>query len=144
MKMSLGANLTISLVYFLEWRIILTFKSEACLHFLISSLTAVIQAVDNQLETLRNTGGHFNWVKITTLSWLFLTGNIHMFSNVARDAHYYPRRHRNERVWTQEQEEEENRPQVARRGDFLGLNIDILPEQRVHLHIWSQDRLSHA
>ncbi|KAM6379746.1 LOW QUALITY PROTEIN: dnaJ homolog subfamily C member 18 [Pluvialis apricaria] len=41
----------------------------------------------------------------------FPTGNIHMFSNVARDAHYYPRRHRNERPWTQEQEEEENRPQ---------------------------------
>uniref|UniRef100_A0A8B9MCF6 DnaJ heat shock protein family (Hsp40) member C18 n=1 Tax=Accipiter nisus TaxID=211598 RepID=A0A8B9MCF6_9AVES len=41
----------------------------------------------------------------------FPTGNIHMFSNVARDAHYYPRRHRNERAWTQEQEEEENRPQ---------------------------------
>ncbi|XP_040459377.1 dnaJ homolog subfamily C member 18 isoform X1 [Falco naumanni] len=41
----------------------------------------------------------------------FPTGNIHMFSNVARDAHYYPRRHRNERVWTHEQEEEENRPQ---------------------------------
>ncbi|KAI6076998.1 DnaJ-like protein subfamily C member 18 isoform X2 [Aix galericulata] len=40
----------------------------------------------------------------------FPTGNIHMFSNVARDAHYYPRRHR-ERAWTQEQEEEENRPQ---------------------------------
>ncbi|KAM9289367.1 dnaJ homolog subfamily C member 18 isoform 1-T1 [Morus bassanus] len=41
----------------------------------------------------------------------FPTGNIHMFSNVARDAHYYPRRQRNERAWTQEQEEEENRPQ---------------------------------
>nr|XP_025953537.1 dnaJ homolog subfamily C member 18 [Dromaius novaehollandiae] len=41
----------------------------------------------------------------------FPTGNIHMFSNVARDAHYYPRRHRNERAWTQEQEEAENRPQ---------------------------------
>ncbi|NWW95150.1 DJC18 protein, partial [Rhynochetos jubatus] len=41
----------------------------------------------------------------------FPTGNIHMFSNVARDAHYYPQRHRHERVWTQEQEEEENRPQ---------------------------------
>ncbi|XP_064017548.1 dnaJ homolog subfamily C member 18 isoform X2 [Pogoniulus pusillus] len=41
----------------------------------------------------------------------FPTGNIHMFSNVARDSHYYPRRHRNERAWTQEQEEEENRPQ---------------------------------
>ncbi|XP_029853785.1 dnaJ homolog subfamily C member 18 isoform X2 [Aquila chrysaetos chrysaetos] len=41
----------------------------------------------------------------------FPTGNIHMFSNVARDAHYYPRRHRNERAWTQEPEEEENRPQ---------------------------------
>ncbi|XP_054073471.1 dnaJ homolog subfamily C member 18 [Rissa tridactyla] len=41
----------------------------------------------------------------------FPTGNIHMFSNVARDAHYYPRRHRHERPWTQEQEEEENRPQ---------------------------------
>ncbi|NXM78174.1 DJC18 protein, partial [Serilophus lunatus] len=41
----------------------------------------------------------------------FPTGNIHMFSNVARDAHYYPRRHRTERVWTQEQEEEEHRPQ---------------------------------
>lgn len=46
-----------------------------------------------------------------------------MFSNVARDAHYYPRRHRNERPWTQEQEEEENRPQVARRRELLGLNI---------------------
>ncbi|KAK4814205.1 hypothetical protein QYF61_012442 [Mycteria americana] len=43
----------------------------------------------------------------------FPTGNIHMFSNVARDAHYYPRRHRNERAWTQEQEEEENRPQTS-------------------------------
>ncbi|XP_027560904.1 dnaJ homolog subfamily C member 18 [Neopelma chrysocephalum] len=41
----------------------------------------------------------------------FPTGNIHMFSNVARDAHYYPRRHRTERAWTQEQEEEDNRPQ---------------------------------
>ncbi|XP_033922595.1 dnaJ homolog subfamily C member 18 [Melopsittacus undulatus] len=41
----------------------------------------------------------------------FPTGNIHMFSNVARDAHYYPRRHRNERAWTQEQEEEETMPQ---------------------------------
>ncbi|XP_068013781.1 dnaJ homolog subfamily C member 18 [Melanerpes formicivorus] len=41
----------------------------------------------------------------------FPTGNIHMFSNVARDSHYYPRRHRAERAWTQEQEEEENRPQ---------------------------------
>ncbi|NXY75361.1 DJC18 protein, partial [Glareola pratincola] len=41
----------------------------------------------------------------------FPTGNIHMFSNVARDAHYYPRRHRHERPRTQEQEEEENRPQ---------------------------------
>lgn len=39
-------------------------------------------------------------------------GNIHMFSNVARDAHYYPRRHRAERAWTQEPEEEEHRPQV--------------------------------
>ncbi|XP_053812395.1 dnaJ homolog subfamily C member 18 isoform X2 [Vidua chalybeata] len=38
-------------------------------------------------------------------------GNIHMFSNVARDAHYYPRRHRAERAWTQEPEEEEHRPQ---------------------------------
>ncbi|NXU00148.1 DJC18 protein, partial [Buphagus erythrorhynchus] len=34
-----------------------------------------------------------------------------MFSNVARDAHYYPRRHRAERAWTQEPEEEEHRPQ---------------------------------
>ncbi|KAJ7411652.1 hypothetical protein WISP_101727 [Willisornis vidua] len=41
----------------------------------------------------------------------FPTGNIHMFSNVARDAHYYPRRHRPERAWTREQEEEDNRPQ---------------------------------
>ncbi|NWR80377.1 DJC18 protein, partial [Centropus unirufus] len=41
----------------------------------------------------------------------FPTGNIHMFSNVARDTHYYPRRHRHERAWTQEPEEEENRPQ---------------------------------
>ncbi|XP_009867695.1 PREDICTED: dnaJ homolog subfamily C member 18, partial [Apaloderma vittatum] len=41
----------------------------------------------------------------------FPTGNIHMFSNVARDAPYYPRRHRNERAWTREQEEEEIRPQ---------------------------------
>uniref|UniRef100_A0A8C9NWW4 DnaJ heat shock protein family (Hsp40) member C18 n=1 Tax=Serinus canaria TaxID=9135 RepID=A0A8C9NWW4_SERCA len=41
----------------------------------------------------------------------FPTGNIHMFSNVARDAHYYPRRHRAERAWTQEPEEEEHRPQ---------------------------------
>ncbi|NXO08176.1 DJC18 protein, partial [Oriolus oriolus] len=41
----------------------------------------------------------------------FPTGNIHMFSNVTRDAHYYPRRHRAERVWTQEPEEEEQRPQ---------------------------------
>ncbi|NWV72886.1 DJC18 protein, partial [Dasyornis broadbenti] len=41
----------------------------------------------------------------------FPTGNIHMFSNVARDAHYYPRRHRTERAWTQEPEEEEHRPQ---------------------------------
>uniref|UniRef100_A0A8D2M5P6 DnaJ heat shock protein family (Hsp40) member C18 n=1 Tax=Zonotrichia albicollis TaxID=44394 RepID=A0A8D2M5P6_ZONAL len=40
----------------------------------------------------------------------FPTGNIHMFSSVARDAHYYPRRHR-ERAWTQEPEEEEHRPQ---------------------------------
>ena len=54
-----------------------------------------------------------NWMKIMTLLGLLLTGNIHMFSNVARDAHYYPRRHRNERAWTQEQEEEENRPQVT-------------------------------
>ncbi|XP_039339388.1 dnaJ homolog subfamily C member 18 isoform X2 [Mauremys reevesii] len=38
-------------------------------------------------------------------------GNIHMFSNVTPDAHYYRRRHRNERAWTQEKEEEENRPQ---------------------------------
>ncbi|NXM35736.1 DJC18 protein, partial [Oxyruncus cristatus] len=41
----------------------------------------------------------------------FPTGNIHMFSNVARDAHYYPRRHRTERARTQEPEEEDNRPQ---------------------------------
>ncbi|NXC29546.1 DJC18 protein, partial [Campylorhamphus procurvoides] len=41
----------------------------------------------------------------------FPTGNIHMFSNVARDAHYYPQRHRTERAWTQEQEKEDNRPQ---------------------------------
>ncbi|KYO39207.1 dnaJ-like protein subfamily C member 18 [Alligator mississippiensis] len=41
----------------------------------------------------------------------FPTGNIHMFSNVTTDAHYYPRRHRTEKAWTQEQEEEENRPQ---------------------------------
>ncbi|XP_075756234.1 dnaJ homolog subfamily C member 18 isoform X1 [Pelodiscus sinensis] len=41
----------------------------------------------------------------------FPTGNIHMFSNITPDAHYYRRRHRNERAWTQEKEEEENRPQ---------------------------------
>ncbi|XP_009075503.1 PREDICTED: dnaJ homolog subfamily C member 18, partial [Acanthisitta chloris] len=41
----------------------------------------------------------------------FPTGNIHMFSNVTRDPHYYPRRHRPERAWTHEPEEEENRPQ---------------------------------
>uniref|UniRef100_A0A8C8SRA1 DnaJ heat shock protein family (Hsp40) member C18 n=1 Tax=Pelusios castaneus TaxID=367368 RepID=A0A8C8SRA1_9SAUR len=41
----------------------------------------------------------------------FPTGNIHMFSNVTPDARYYRRRHRNERVWMQDKEEEENRPQ---------------------------------
>ncbi|XP_053893658.1 dnaJ homolog subfamily C member 18 isoform X1 [Malaclemys terrapin pileata] len=41
----------------------------------------------------------------------FPTGNIHMFSNVTPDTHYYRRRHRNERAWTQDKEEEENRPQ---------------------------------
>ncbi|KAM7162722.1 dnaJ homolog subfamily C member 18 isoform 4-T4 [Macrochelys suwanniensis] len=38
-------------------------------------------------------------------------GNIHMFSNVTPDANYYQRRHRNERAWMQDKEEEENRPQ---------------------------------
>ncbi|XP_043408667.1 dnaJ homolog subfamily C member 18 isoform X2 [Chelonia mydas] len=38
-------------------------------------------------------------------------GNTHMFSNVTPDAHYYRRRHRNERAWMQDKEEDENRPQ---------------------------------
>ncbi|CAM5133420.1 unnamed protein product [Eretmochelys imbricata] len=41
----------------------------------------------------------------------FPTGNIHMFSNVTPDTHYYQRRHRNERAWMQDKEEDENRPQ---------------------------------
>ncbi|XP_043346442.1 dnaJ homolog subfamily C member 18 isoform X3 [Dermochelys coriacea] len=38
-------------------------------------------------------------------------GNIHMFSNVTPDTHYYRRRHRNERAWMRDKEEDENRPQ---------------------------------
>ncbi|XP_010141831.1 PREDICTED: dnaJ homolog subfamily C member 18-like, partial [Buceros rhinoceros silvestris] len=58
-----------------------------------------------------NNGVKIRETVITARSWFLLPGNIHMFSNVARDTHYYPRRHRQERAWTQEQEEEENRPQ---------------------------------
>ncbi|XP_011852619.1 PREDICTED: dnaJ homolog subfamily C member 18 isoform X2 [Mandrillus leucophaeus] len=39
-------------------------------------------------------------------------GNIHMFSNVTDDAHYYRRRHRHERTQTQKEEEEE-KPQTT-------------------------------
>ncbi|XP_077168606.1 dnaJ homolog subfamily C member 18 isoform X1 [Paroedura picta] len=41
----------------------------------------------------------------------FPTGNVHMFSNVSADPPCYPSRTRNERTWTQEEEEEETRPQ---------------------------------
>lgn len=37
----------------------------------------------------------------------FPTGNIHMFSNVTDDTHYYRRRHRHERMQTRKEEEEE-------------------------------------
>ncbi|XP_075397753.1 dnaJ homolog subfamily C member 18 isoform X2 [Tenrec ecaudatus] len=39
-------------------------------------------------------------------------GNIHMFSNVSDDAHYYRRRHRHERMQTRK-EEEEDKPQTT-------------------------------
>nr|XP_017196578.1 dnaJ homolog subfamily C member 18 isoform X1 [Oryctolagus cuniculus] len=42
----------------------------------------------------------------------FPTGNIHMFSNVTDDTHYYRRRHRRERTQTQKEEEEE-KPQTT-------------------------------
>uniref|UniRef100_K9IJS3 Putative chaperone protein dnaj n=1 Tax=Desmodus rotundus TaxID=9430 RepID=K9IJS3_DESRO len=42
----------------------------------------------------------------------FPTGNIHMFSNVTDDAHYYRRRHRHERMQTRK-EEEEDKPQTT-------------------------------
>ncbi|XP_073658690.1 dnaJ homolog subfamily C member 18 isoform X1 [Tursiops truncatus] len=42
----------------------------------------------------------------------FPTGNIHMFSNVTDDSHYYHRRHRHERMQTRK-EEEEDKPQTT-------------------------------
>ncbi|XP_006891236.1 PREDICTED: dnaJ homolog subfamily C member 18 [Elephantulus edwardii] len=42
----------------------------------------------------------------------FPTGNIHMFSNMTDDAHYYPRRHKHERMQTRK-EEEEDKPQTT-------------------------------
>lgn len=42
----------------------------------------------------------------------FPKGNIHMFSNVTDDTHYYHRRHRHERMQTQK-EEEEDKPQTT-------------------------------
>ncbi|XP_054856311.1 dnaJ homolog subfamily C member 18 [Eublepharis macularius] len=41
----------------------------------------------------------------------FPTGNVHMFTNVSADPPCYQSRTRNERTWTHEEEEEENRPQ---------------------------------
>ncbi|XP_020643736.3 dnaJ homolog subfamily C member 18 isoform X1 [Pogona vitticeps] len=41
----------------------------------------------------------------------FPTGNIHMFSHSSMDPPCYPQRNRHERTWTQEEEEEETRPQ---------------------------------
>uniref|UniRef100_T1E5X3 DnaJ subfamily C member 18-like protein n=1 Tax=Crotalus horridus TaxID=35024 RepID=T1E5X3_CROHD len=41
----------------------------------------------------------------------FPTGNIHMFSNSSMDPPCYPQRNRHERTWTQDEEEEEIRPQ---------------------------------
>lgn len=43
--------------------------------------------------------------------FLSFSGNIHMFSNVTDDTHYYRRRHRHERMQTRK-EEEEDKPQV--------------------------------
>lgn len=45
--------------------------------------------------------------------FLSFPGNIHMFSNVTDDTHYYRRRHRHERMQTRK-EEEEDKPQVRR------------------------------
>lgn len=45
--------------------------------------------------------------------FLSFPGNIHMFSNVTDDTHYYRRRHRHEKIQTRK-EEEEDKPQVRR------------------------------
>lgn len=42
-----------------------------------------------------------------------------MFTNASMDPPCYQPRNRHEKVWTQEEEEEENRPQVLGIGDLL-------------------------